>query len=89
MSADRRYRFDGHRPAIVERPKWVDTDKQWKPKLRELAAQMHYEPRGIWFWFRQISLSIFLETKWPQSCAEATAFHCVSAVFDKRGQEPS
>lgn len=89
MTAVARYQFDGHRPATASRPRWVDTDKEWRPKVRELADELGYQTKGVWYWFRQISLCVFHELRWPQECAEAHAFHCCRLAFDKRGQEPS
>lgn len=89
MAAARRYQFDGHKPPVVERAKWVDTDQDWKPRVNGLADELGWKRPGIWFWFRQISLAIFLEARWPQPCAEAWAFECLRRAIDKRGQEPS
>lgn len=89
MASERRYQFDGHRPRVVERPKWIDTDKEWRPKVRELADDLGFTFKSVWFWFRQISLEVFHETKWPQPVAEAWALQCVRIALDKRGKAPS
>ena len=82
-------KFDGHPQYAPSRPKWIDTDQDWKPRVHELADSFGWKRPGVWFWFRQISLAIFLEAKWPQECAESWAFHCLTAALDKRGQAAS
>lgn len=84
-----RYQFDGHKPTIIERPKWIDTDRDWKPRVRELSDELGYAFKSAWFWYRQISLEVFHRTHWPQECAEAWAFECIRQALDKRGQEPN
>lgn len=72
-----------------EKQRWTNTDSDWHPKVCELAESLGFERRGVWYWFRQLSLCIFHEAKWPQSCAEAWAWRCVNEIFDKRGAKPS
>lgn len=76
--------FDGHPPP--ERPRWVNNDQEWKPKVQALAAELGFESKSAWFWYRQVSLEVFHMTRWPQECADAWAFECIRRSLDKRGQ---
>lgn len=75
--------------ALKQRYRWTNTDQDWQPRVHELADALGFAHKSVWYWFKQIALSVFHETGWPQSCAEETAWLCINAVFDKRGQEPS
>lgn len=89
MMAARRNRFDGHPPRIAARPRWVDSDDEWKPRIDELADGFGWTRKSVWFWFHQIRLAIFLEASWPQPVAEAWAFECITRAIDKRGSVAS
>lgn len=68
---------------------WVDSDQHWRPKVCELADSLGHQQAFAWYWFRQLSLCILFETRWPQHLAECLAFQHITSVLDKRGLAPS
>ena len=52
---------------------------------RDLADELGYEFRGLWYWWCEIAKAVEWNTGYPRAVCEQYAVECVRFSFDKRG----
>lgn len=67
-----------------------DPTGKWRKKVTQLAADLGYEWRGMYYQWEQIAMlrEWHAPAKIERKHHEAAAFRDVQMIFDQRGREP-